>query len=84
MLVLKRIARQEGIEVDEKDANGRIAEKAVEFGTTKELLQEELENGGGMPRLKYMLLAENTLEYLMERSGGTTSRTAPLIKNEIR
>jgi FKBP-type peptidyl-prolyl cis-trans isomerase (trigger factor) len=70
MLILKRIARQEGIEVGEKDVSGRIAEKAVKFGSTKELLQEKLENGGGIQRLKDMLLAESTLEHLMERSGG--------------
>jgi FKBP-type peptidyl-prolyl cis-trans isomerase (trigger factor) len=69
MLILRKIARQEGIVVDEKDVNDRIAEKAVEFGTTKELLQSNLEKGGGMQRLKDMLLAESTLEYLMERTG---------------
>jgi FKBP-type peptidyl-prolyl cis-trans isomerase (trigger factor) len=66
MLILKRIARQEGIEVEEADMNNRIAEKAKEFGTTKEALKKELEEGGGRARLRDMLLAERTLEYLVE------------------
>jgi FKBP-type peptidyl-prolyl cis-trans isomerase (trigger factor) len=68
MLILKQIARQEGIEVDEKDVNARITEKAVEFGSTKELLQSELEQGGGMQRLRDMLVAESTLDYLLEKN----------------
>jgi len=66
MVILKRIARQEGIEIDERDVNRRIAEKAEEFGTTAKALRTELEEGGGMVRLRDMLLAESTLEYLME------------------
>ena len=68
MLILKQIARQEGIEVDEADVNNRIAEKAKEFGTSTKALKEELVKGGGLERLKDMLLAENTLEYLIERN----------------
>jgi FKBP-type peptidyl-prolyl cis-trans isomerase (trigger factor) len=72
MLILKLIARQEGIEVDEKDVNDRIAEKAKEFGTTIKSLQKELEKGDGLQRLKDMLLAESTLDYLMEKAGKET------------
>jgi FKBP-type peptidyl-prolyl cis-trans isomerase (trigger factor) len=68
MLILKQIARQEGIEVDEADVNERIAEKAKEFGTTIKSLQKDLERGGGMQRLRDILLAESTLEYLMEKN----------------
>ncbi len=39
-VILKLIARQEGIEVEEADVNNRIAAKAEEFGTTKEALLE--------------------------------------------
>lgn len=66
MVILKKIARQEGIEVDEKDVNKRIDEKAKEFGTTTKSLQTELEEGGGIGQLRDMLLAESTLEYLLE------------------
>jgi FKBP-type peptidyl-prolyl cis-trans isomerase (trigger factor) len=71
MLILKKIARTEGIEVDETDVERRIGEKAVEFGAKPEILKTELENGGGMQRLRDMLLAESTLGYLIEKTGVT-------------
>jgi FKBP-type peptidyl-prolyl cis-trans isomerase (trigger factor) len=64
-LILKQIARREGIEVDEQDVSDRIAEKAKEFGTTTKSLRAELEKGGGIQRLRDMLLAESTLEYVL-------------------
>ncbi len=74
MLVLKQIARQAGIVVVEKDVDDRIAEKAVEFGTTKKSLEQELKKGGGIQRIRDMLLAESTLDYLVERPGRTTDK----------
>jgi FKBP-type peptidyl-prolyl cis-trans isomerase (trigger factor) len=71
MLILKQIARQEGVGVDVTDLQERIAAKAVEFGTTPKELLAELEQDDGMERLRDMLLAESTLEYLMERNGQT-------------
>jgi FKBP-type peptidyl-prolyl cis-trans isomerase (trigger factor) len=68
LLILKQIACQEGIEVDEADVNNRIAEKAKEFGTTITSLQKELEKGGGLQRLRNMLIAESTLDYLLEKN----------------
>ncbi len=68
MLILKRIARQEGIEVDETDVVKRIAEKAREFETTIKRLQAELEKGGGKERLRDLLVAERTFEYLLENA----------------
>ena len=68
MLILKKIARQEGIEIDDADVNDRIAKKAEEFGTTIKSLRQELEKGGGIQRLRDMLIAESTLEYLMEKN----------------
>jgi len=66
MIILKKIARQEGIEVDESDVETRIKEKASEFGTTVEELRSQLERGGGRERLRNMLVAEKTLQYLSE------------------
>jgi len=66
MLILKQIARQEGIEINEADVNKRIAEKADEFGTTTKSLQAEFAKTGDMQRLSNMLLAESTLDYLLE------------------
>lgn len=68
MLILKRIARQVGIEVDEADVERRIGEKALKFGVNPNILNAELEKGGGRQRLKDMLLAESTLDFLIERS----------------
>ena len=68
MLIFKKIARQEGIEVDEADVKKRIAEKSEEFGTSVDTLLSELEVGGGIERLRDMLLAESTLDYLLERN----------------
>ena len=66
MLILKRIAREEGIEVEEAEVDRRIEEKAAEFGTNIDTLSAELEQGGGRARLKNLLLAESVLEYLLE------------------
>jgi len=66
MLIVKKIAGREGIEVDESDVEGRIRAKASEFGTTVEMLRAQLEKGGGRERLRDMLVAENTLGYLLE------------------
>ena len=68
MLILKKVAQQKGIEVDETDVNNRIAEKAREFGTKEKKLRAELEKGDGLQRLTDMLLAESTLDYLIERN----------------
>ena len=70
MLILKRIARNEGLEVEEADVEERIREKAAEFGTSDEALKAELEQGGGRARLKDLLLAENVLGYLLENITG--------------
>ena len=45
MLILKRVAREEGIEVEDADIEQRIQEKAAEFGTRPEALEAELEQG---------------------------------------
>jgi len=66
MLILKRIAKQEGIEVTKADVERRIKEKALEFGTDPDSLKDELQKGGGMARLQDMLIAEGTLKFLME------------------
>jgi FKBP-type peptidyl-prolyl cis-trans isomerase (trigger factor) len=68
MLILKQIAKQEGIEIDETDIDRRIREKAVEFGNKPDALRAELEGGNGLQRLRDMLVAESTLEYLMEKT----------------
>ncbi len=68
MLILKKIAGREGIEVSEKDVEQRIKEKAREFGLEVDDLKAEIEGGDGRQRLKGMLLAESTLDHLLEIS----------------
>ena len=55
MLILKRIAREAGIEVEEAEVERRIEAKAAEFGTTIGILSAELEPGGGRARLQDLL-----------------------------
>ncbi|OPY68365.1 MAG: Trigger factor [Syntrophorhabdus sp. PtaU1.Bin002] len=69
MLILKRIARQEGIEVDDEDVEERIERKALELGVNSDALKLEFEKGGMRQRLKDMLLAESTLDFLIEEAG---------------
>jgi FKBP-type peptidyl-prolyl cis-trans isomerase (trigger factor) len=71
MLILKQIAQQEGIEVDETDVAQRIKEKAVDFNSNPDTLRAELEKEEGLQRLRDMLLAESTLAYLIEKARGT-------------
>ncbi|MFA4901872.1 MAG: trigger factor [Desulfobaccales bacterium] len=66
MLILKRIALKEGIEVEESDVQRRIEEKATEFGTTPDILRADLDKGDGKARLKDLLVAESVLAYLLE------------------
>lgn len=70
MLILKRLAREEGIGVEEADVERRIEEKAAEFGTNLDTLSAELKEGGGRDRLKDLMLAECVLEYLLENPQG--------------
>jgi FKBP-type peptidyl-prolyl cis-trans isomerase (trigger factor) len=76
MIILNRLAGQEGIEVSEADVERRIKEKAIEFNTDTDVLRSELEEGGGRQRLKDMLLAESTLDYLVERTTRTKGESA--------
>ncbi len=66
MVILERIARREGIELDGADVAQRIQIEAEELGTTAKGLQAELERGGGTARLRDVPLAGRTLEYLTE------------------
>jgi FKBP-type peptidyl-prolyl cis-trans isomerase (trigger factor) len=65
MLILKRVALMEGIEVEESDVQRRIEAKAAEFGISPATLRADLDQGSGRGRLKDLLLAESVLEYLL-------------------
>jgi FKBP-type peptidyl-prolyl cis-trans isomerase (trigger factor) len=68
-LILKEIARHEGIEVDEKDVEERIGETAQEDGVAASYLKQQLSQSGALSRIASLVLAEKTLDYLLELCG---------------
>ncbi len=66
MLILKKIARQDSVEVDEKDVALRIEQVARENDVTPEQLREYLMGNGGLEPLKDALLAEQALQYIID------------------
>lgn len=66
MLILKKIAAQDGIEVDENDLSGRIDSVAAENGITSDELRSYLIENQGLSRFADSLLAETVLDYIIE------------------
>ncbi len=66
MLILKKIALQDGIEVDEKDIGERIAAVAAESEVAPEELKRFLIENKAMGRFADSLLAEAVLDYIIE------------------
>jgi FKBP-type peptidyl-prolyl cis-trans isomerase (trigger factor) len=66
LLILKKIARQEGIEVDDRDVTERIEKMAQETGVAASYLKQQLSQSGGLSRIGSLLLAEKTLDYVLE------------------
>ncbi len=66
MLILKKIASVEGIEIDDKDVEDRIKLLAEEHGVSLKEVREFLSSGGGLGRLTDSLIAEAVLEYIIE------------------
>lgn len=66
MMTLKRIASENGIEIDERDIRERIERVAGENDATPAQLREYLVAGQGLSRLADALLAEAVLGYLIE------------------
>lgn len=66
MLILKRIANQDSIEVDEKDIDARIKLIASENDVTYQELKEFLYENNGLTRLADSILAESVLNYIID------------------
>lgn len=66
LLILKSIARRDGIEIDDSDIGKRIERVARENEVTPQELRRYLASGGGMSRLADSLLAESVFDYLTE------------------
>ncbi|MEA1928764.1 MAG: hypothetical protein U9N73_11210, partial [Candidatus Auribacterota bacterium] len=65
MIMLRKIAVIEGIEVEEDDLNSRIEAMAGEYDLTPAQLRADLEEKGSLQRLSAFLLAEKTLDFLL-------------------
>jgi FKBP-type peptidyl-prolyl cis-trans isomerase (trigger factor) len=66
MMILQKIADKEGIEVDDRDVTERIEHMAVQAHTTSADLRQRLLQNSGLLRVRSFLLAEHTLDYLIE------------------
>ncbi len=66
MLILKKIASQDAIEVDAKDVDERIRLIAADNDVTPDELRNYLMENGGIPRLTETLLAEAVLHYIID------------------
>ncbi len=69
LLILDRIARRDGIETDDRDVEQRIDQIASANEMQPQLLKQRLLRDGGVSRLSRFLLAEKTLDYLIETCG---------------
>ncbi len=68
MLILKKIADQDGLEVSREEINERMRTLADEHGLSFESFSGLLSAGNGLGRLADSLLAEKVLAYLNEAS----------------
>ncbi|MEN8117186.1 MAG: trigger factor [Bacteroidota bacterium] len=68
LLILKKIADEDGIEVEERDVEERIKLVARQNGTSASALKQILLPNGGLSRLKNYLIAETVLDYLIENN----------------
>lgn len=66
LLILDRIARRDGIEADDRDVEQRIDQIASANEMKPQMLKQRLLRDGGVSRLSRFLLAEKTLDYLID------------------
>jgi FKBP-type peptidyl-prolyl cis-trans isomerase (trigger factor) len=68
LLILQQIAEAEGIEVDSRDVDDRIELLASQGESSAQSLRRELEQKGGLERLQLFLLAEVTMDFILDLS----------------
>ncbi|MDR2084462.1 MAG: hypothetical protein LBP67_05660 [Bacteroidales bacterium] len=66
LLILKRIAEVDHIEIDEQDVDARVEEIAKENDIPVRELKDYLIKTGGLSRLRDFLLAEYVMDYIIE------------------
>ncbi len=71
MIMLRKIAGIEGIEVEEADLDSRIEAMAGEYDLTPARLRTDLEAKGSLQRLSTFLSAEKTLDFLLRANSRT-------------
>lgn len=74
LAILDQIAEAEGIHVDHRDVDARIARMAADCGMAPEELHRKLEREDGLTRLESLLRAERTLGYLLARAAPNDGR----------
>ena len=66
LMILGAFARRGGIEVDDRDVEKRITQIAEAHGMDPDSMKKQLMRSGGLSRISSFLLAEMTLDYLIE------------------
>jgi FKBP-type peptidyl-prolyl cis-trans isomerase (trigger factor) len=66
MITLQRIADHDGVDVDDRDVTERVERMASEYGMSPSDLRQRLLQNGGLFRVRNFLLAEYTLDYLLD------------------
>ena len=69
MITLQRIADTDGIEADDRDVTERVERMAAGYGISPSDLRQRLLQNGGLFRVRNFLLAELTLDYLLDIAG---------------
>jgi trigger factor len=67
-LILEAVARQEGIRLDEGELDAHVEKLAGQAGQPPEVLRQLLLQRGAMAELEGKLLAEKTVDWLLERA----------------
>lgn len=68
MLVLADIAKKEGIEVDQEDLLRALSAQSAMSGQSVEALLEYYQSKGMLGQLRYRILRDKTLKYLLENA----------------
>jgi FKBP-type peptidyl-prolyl cis-trans isomerase (trigger factor) len=67
LLILGAVARRNGIEIDDRDVEERIAHIARANEADPAALKKQMMQTGGLSRIADFLVAERTLDYLIEK-----------------
>ncbi len=66
--ILAKIALEEKIQIEQSDVDARIKLLSGYYGVTSEKLRSEMEKNDGVGRLRKEMIAEKTLDFLLEEA----------------